>query len=60
MLEARVKNWRYEQADGKRWGDKVEANYQAYLDCMLAQGIIKNKADPILGPSMNLVTWPVP
>jgi NitT/TauT family transport system substrate-binding protein len=44
-LEARAKNWRYEQVDGKRWGDNVEANYQAYLDWLLAQGIIKTKTD---------------
>jgi len=73
----------------------VEANYPAYLDWLLAQGIIKSKADvkdivtnelldeaanfdekaaiaeakayneivapghPILGPSMNLITWSV-
>ena len=44
-LEARAKNWRYEQVDGKRWGDNVEANYQAYLDWLLEQGIIKAKTD---------------
>jgi ABC-type nitrate/sulfonate/bicarbonate transport system substrate-binding protein len=44
-LEARAKNWRYEQVDGKRWGDNVEANYQAYLDWLQAQGIIKTKTD---------------
>jgi NitT/TauT family transport system substrate-binding protein len=44
-LEARARNWRYEQVDGKRWGDNVEANYQAYLDWLLEQGIIKTKTD---------------
>ena len=44
-LDARAKNWGYEQVDGKRWGDNVEANYQAYLDWLLAQGIIKTKTD---------------
>jgi NitT/TauT family transport system substrate-binding protein len=44
-LEARAKNWRYEQVDGKRWGDNVEANYQAYLNWLLEQGIIKTKTD---------------
>jgi NitT/TauT family transport system substrate-binding protein len=44
-LEARAKNWRYEPVDGKRWGDNVEKNYQAYLDWLLAQGVIKAKVD---------------
>ncbi|HSR95748.1 MAG TPA: ABC transporter substrate-binding protein [Kofleriaceae bacterium] len=42
-LDARAKNWRYEPVDGKRWGDNVEANYQTYLDWLLAQGVIKAK-----------------
>jgi len=44
-LEARAKSWPYEQVDGKRWGDNVLANYQAYLDWLLQQGIIKTKTD---------------
>jgi NitT/TauT family transport system substrate-binding protein len=44
-LDARAKNWRYEPVGGKRWGDNVEANYQAYLDWLLVQGIIKTKTD---------------
>jgi NitT/TauT family transport system substrate-binding protein len=44
-LEARAKNWRYEQVGGTRWGDNVEKNYQDYADWLLAQGIIKAKAD---------------
>lgn len=44
-LEARAKNWRYEQVDGKRWGDNVIKNYQDYADWLLAQGIIKTKTD---------------
>ena len=44
-LEARAKNWRYEPVDGKRWGDNVEANYRAYLDWLVAQGVIKTKVD---------------
>src|SRR5262245_37649213 len=44
-LEARAKNWRYEQVDGRRWGDNVEKNYQDYADWLLAQGIIKVKTD---------------
>jgi NitT/TauT family transport system substrate-binding protein len=59
-LEARARNWRYEQVDGKRWGDNVEANYQAYLDWLLEQGIIKTKTDAedivtneLLGDAIN-------
>jgi NitT/TauT family transport system substrate-binding protein len=59
-LEARARNWRYEQVDGKRWGDNVEANYQAYLDWLLEQGIIKAKTDAkdivtneLLGDAIN-------
>jgi NitT/TauT family transport system substrate-binding protein len=44
-LDARAKNWRYEPVDGKRWGDNVEKNYQLYLDWLLAQGVLKAKAD---------------
>src|SRR5262249_51641437 len=44
-LGARAKNWRYEPVDGKRWGDNVEKNYQDYADWLLAQGILKAKAD---------------
>jgi NitT/TauT family transport system substrate-binding protein len=59
-LEARARNWRYEQVGGKRWGDNVEANYQAYLDWLLQQGIIKTKTDAkdivtneLLGDAIN-------
>src|SRR4051812_4651805 len=44
-LEARAKNWRYEPVDGKRWGDNVEKNYQAYLDWLLAHGVLKARTD---------------
>jgi len=44
-LQARAKSWPYQQVDGKRWGDNVEANYQAYLDWLLEQGIIKTKTN---------------
>jgi NitT/TauT family transport system substrate-binding protein len=44
-LDARAKNWRYEPVDGKRWGDNIEKNYQAYLDWLLAQGVIKARTD---------------
>ena len=44
-LEARAKNWRYEPVDGKRWGDNVEKNYQAYLDWLFAQNVLKIKVE---------------
>jgi NitT/TauT family transport system substrate-binding protein len=44
-LDARAKHWRYEPVDGKRWGDNVEANYRAYLDWLVAQGVVKTKVD---------------
>lgn len=44
-LEARAKNWRFEPVDGKRWGDNVEKNYAAYLDWLMAQGVVKTRVD---------------
>jgi NitT/TauT family transport system substrate-binding protein len=44
-LEARAKNWRFEPVDGKRWGDNVEKNYAAYLDWLVAQGVVKTKVE---------------
>ena len=44
-LDARAKNWRFEPVDGKRWGDNVEKNYQAYLDWLMAQGVVKTKVE---------------
>jgi NitT/TauT family transport system substrate-binding protein len=42
-LAARAEHWRFEPAGAKRWGENVEANYQAYLDWLLEQGIIKSR-----------------
>ncbi len=42
-LEARAKNWKFEPVGAKKWGDNVEANYTAYLDWLLAQGVLKEK-----------------
>ena len=44
-LDARAKHWRYEPVDGKRWGDNVEANYRAYLEWLIAQGVVKTRVD---------------
>jgi NitT/TauT family transport system substrate-binding protein len=44
-LDARARNWRYEPVGGKRWGDNVEANYRAYLEWLIAQGVVKTRVD---------------
>jgi len=44
-LGARARNWRFEPVDGKRWGDNVEKNYAAYLDWLMAQGVVKTKIE---------------
>jgi NitT/TauT family transport system substrate-binding protein len=44
-LEARARNWRLEPVGAKTWGDNVEQNYQAYMDWLLAQGVIKVKTE---------------
>lgn len=40
-LKARIVNWRLEAGGAKKWGESVEANYQAYLDWLLKNGVIK-------------------
>lgn len=40
-LEARIVNWRLEKAGVKRWGENSQANYEAYLDFLLKEGVIK-------------------
>ena len=49
-LEARAANWRLEKSGVKRWGENVMANYQAYLDLLLKQGVLKEpiKAEDIV------------
>jgi NitT/TauT family transport system substrate-binding protein len=49
-LEARAANWRLEKSGVKRWGENVMANYQAYLDFLLKQSVLKEpiKADDIV------------
>ncbi|MGE5513680.1 MAG: ABC transporter substrate-binding protein [Bacteroidota bacterium] len=44
-LEARAENWKLEPVGAKRWGDNVLANHQGYLDWLLKQGVIKEKAN---------------
>ena len=43
-LNARITNWKLEAGGAKKWGESVEANYQAYLDWLLKYGVIKEKA----------------
>jgi NitT/TauT family transport system substrate-binding protein len=45
VLRARAVNWGLEKAGVKRWGENSLANYSAYLDFLLKQGIIKQKVD---------------
>lgn len=40
-LEARAANWRLEKAHATRWGENVEANYDAYLAFLVKYGIVK-------------------
>lgn len=44
-LMARAPAWRLETVGAKRWGENLVPNYQAYLDWLLEQGIIKEKAN---------------
>ncbi len=44
-LEARIQNWRFEPVGARQWGENVEQNYQAYMDWLLLQGVIKTKTD---------------
>jgi NitT/TauT family transport system substrate-binding protein len=49
-LEARAANWRLEKSGVNRWGESVMANYQAYLDFLLKQAVLKEgiKADDLV------------
>jgi NitT/TauT family transport system substrate-binding protein len=44
-LEARAKSWRLESVGAKRWGDNSAENYAAYLDFLVANGVLKEKAN---------------
>jgi NitT/TauT family transport system substrate-binding protein len=44
-LLARAESWKLEKSGAKRWGESIEANYAAYNDFMLKQGIIKQPVD---------------
>lgn len=44
-LNARAVAWQLEKAGAKKWGENVVGNYQAYLDWLLEQGTVKQKAN---------------
>nr|WP_283949876.1 ABC transporter substrate-binding protein [Limobrevibacterium gyesilva] len=44
-LEARARNWRLEAGGVSKWGQNSVPNYQAYLDFLLANGLLKEKAN---------------
>jgi len=50
-LEARAVNWRMTKSGAKRWGENVEANFDAYLAFLLKYGVIKNAV-----PAKDVVT----
>jgi NitT/TauT family transport system substrate-binding protein len=43
-LNARAVSWRLEASGAKKWGENLVPNYQAYLDWLLANGTLKQKA----------------
>jgi len=45
VLEARAKAWRLEAGGVKRWGENSEANYAAYVDFLLKNGVLKEKVE---------------
>jgi NitT/TauT family transport system substrate-binding protein len=50
-LEARARSWRLESVGAKKWGENLVANYDAYVDFLLKNGVLKEK-----GPATDLVT----
>jgi NitT/TauT family transport system substrate-binding protein len=44
-LEARAKSWRLESVGATKWGDNLEPNYQAYIDFLVKNGVLKERAD---------------
>jgi NitT/TauT family transport system substrate-binding protein len=43
VLQARIANWRLENAGVKRWGESSESRCAQYLDFLLKWGVIKEK-----------------
>jgi NitT/TauT family transport system substrate-binding protein len=44
-LNARARNWKLEAGGVKLWGENSTKNYQAYLDFLVAHGVLKDKAN---------------
>jgi NitT/TauT family transport system substrate-binding protein len=44
-LEARAKSWRLESVGANRWGDNLVENYAAYVDFLVKNGVLKEKAN---------------
>jgi len=42
-LEARARSWRLEAGGVSRWGENSEANYAAYVDFLVQNGVLKEK-----------------
>jgi NitT/TauT family transport system substrate-binding protein len=50
-LQARAKNWRLEAGGVKKWGENSIANYDAYIDFLVKNGVLKEKL-----PATDIVT----
>jgi NitT/TauT family transport system substrate-binding protein len=50
-LEARARSWRLESVGAKRWGDNLVENYDAYIDFLVKNNVLKQKV-----PATDLVT----
>jgi NitT/TauT family transport system substrate-binding protein len=42
-LEARARSWRLESVGVTKWGENSEANYAAYVDFLVKNGVLKEK-----------------
>ncbi len=45
VLNARAKNWKLEAGGVTKWGENSVANYQTYMEFLLANGVIKTKTN---------------
>lgn len=50
-IEARARNWRLEAGGVTRWGENSIENYDAYVDFLVKQGVLKQRV-----PASELVT----
>jgi NitT/TauT family transport system substrate-binding protein len=50
-LLARAKSWKLESVGAKKWGENIVANYDAYSDFLVKNGVLKQKV-----PGADLVT----